>query len=753
MSRSRSSIFLHLTTAVFLFGAALVNAQVTAPSPTLSSITPLGGKPGTTVEFTFKGAELEEAKSILLSNLRDGKALTIPVTQVPAKKGVLSALLPADAPAGLYDIRLVARYGISNPRVFQISAASIVTSPGTNTKSETAVAVTPDSAIHGTFKAGVPHWFSLEGKKGQRLLGVFTGTAFDARTSLVGGLYDKGGRELARLRDGLLDVMLPADGTYKLKAHDLMFAGGDDYGYRLTLTTGAVVWAVGKDAVYGWNLPGGNIVNGLRVNRGQPLEHLKADGPTLAKLVAVSPFKPFTLPENFEPASTDAITPVTVGQTISGWFPANGGARQFDLTFKAGDRFNIEVASQQLDYATDPALMVESVKGETVTAQAEVYDLAALVPAPGTRIISVDPVYAYDAKADGVFRLSISDPSNAANGRRHPFRLCIRKAEEPATDGAVAVNARLPIAAAGGPHEIPSANVWRGGIAAIEVYLPNRTGMSGPVELQLGNLPSGVTSLGGFVAKGQSLGYIALRASADAPASATVLSGLSSTASLVWPVKDTARETMHVRISGAPALGVVPDMAPAAIEAATPGVIEVIADGKLELPLKVTRHSACTEALKLKVLGLTDPAKAPEITIAAKGTDGKLSLDLKALKLPLGEHGLILQGPAKMAFQRNADDIAAAQASAKKATDAQAAAKKSLDEANTALKALKPEDNEAQAGQQAKIKELTAALTQSTKAKTDADKAAKDIAAKNPAKDTTFIVYSTPIRLRVVAKK
>lgn len=737
-----------LVLGVLMASCFSVMGQVVAPVPlpTISAVSPLGGKPGATVELSFKGAELDEAKAVLLSSLSGGKAMTIPVNQVPAKKGVLAAQLPADAAPGLYDIRLVARYGVSNPRVFQIGTASVVESPGTNTKSDKAVAVTPDSVIHGTFKAGVPHWFSFEGKKDQRLLGSFIGSAFDVRTSLVGGIYDENGRELARMRDGLVDVKLPADGSYKLKAHDLMFATGDDYGYRLTLTTGPVVWAASKEEVYGWNLPGGQVVSGLRVNRGQPLEHLKADAATVTKLVTASPIKVFTLPENMEPADQEGVTPISVGQTISGWFPANGMAKQFQLAFKAGDRINLEVTSQQLGFATDPSLLVEAVKGETVTPQGEVNDLAALVPAPGTRILSLDPTYAYEAKADGVFRISVSDPSNAANGRRYPFRLCIRKADEPTLEGAVAVNAKLPPAAAIGPHEIPSANLWRGGILAMEVFLPNRTGMSAATEVQLGSLPAGVTSLGGFVAKGQSLGYITLRATTDAPAGAAVLSGISSTASLVWPVKDTGRETMHVRMAGAPVIGVVPDLAPAVVEAAMPNPVEVVVDGKVDVPLKVTRQSNCTDAIKMKVLGLTDPAKAPEVTIAAKANDGKLSLDMKALKLGVGEYGVILQGPVKVALQRKAEDITAAQTAAKKAGEVQAAAKKALEEA----KGLKPENEAAQA---AKIKELTASLAKADKGKSDADKAAKDLATKNPAKDATFVVYSTPIRLKVVARK
>jgi hypothetical protein len=371
------------------------------------------------------------------------------------------------------------------------------------------------------------------------------------------------------------------------------------------------------------------------------------------------------------------------------------------------------------------------------------------VPAPNTRITLLDPVYAYEAKADGVFRLSVIDPSNAANGRRHPYQLRIRKAAEATTDGAIALHAKLPPAAATGPFDIPSANVWRNGVAALEVFIPNRTALSEAVELKVANLPAGVTSLGGIIGKGQSLGYLGLRAAPDAPAGAAALSGITSTAYLSWPIKDTGREVMITRISGAPTVGVVPDAAPVLIEQATPGIPEVAADAKLEVPLKVTRHATCTEALKLKVLGLNDPTKAPEVTIAAKAADGKVSLDLKTLKLAPGDYGFILQGTAKMPFQRNAEDISAAQAVAQKATEAQTTVKKAVDEANAALKALKPEDKAAQTAQQAKIKDLTAALAKADKAKTDADKAAQALLKTNPAKDTTFLVHSTPIRFRV----
>ncbi len=734
--------------------ASALTAQVTAPSPLLTSIQPLGGRPGGTVTLQAKGTDVDETQALVLTHLHDGNLLTVPAAVPAGKKGVLEARLPADARPGLYDLRIRTRQGVSNPRVFQVSPAAIVESTGANTTSATAISVAAESAIHGTFKSTAPHWFSLTGKKGQRLLGAFIGGAWDVRTSLVGTVFDAAGRELARMRDGILDVTWPSDGTFHLKLHDLMFGGGDDYGYRFTLTHGAVIWAANPDTVLGWNLPGGKPTS-LRVLRGSPLEHLKAAPDVIAKLVAENPVRPLPLPRGLELPGNDALSTVSIGQNISGWFPADGGARQFDLSFKKDDRFIIEVVSQQLGFMTDPTLLVENVKGDILSAQAEVTELPAPVPAPDTRLINLDPAYGHEARADGLFRLSLSDPSNAANGRRLPFELRIRKAADSSLEGAVALPAKLPAAAATGPHDIPSSNLWRNGTLALEVFVPGRTSVSEAFSFNVGGLPAGVTCLGGFIGRGQGLGYVILKASADAPAGVSALTGIARTNYLTWPVKDTGRETLVTRLAGAPTVAVVPELAPVLIEPASPAVPEVQATGKLEIALKVSRHPGCTEALKLKVLGFTDPAKAPEITVAAKAADGKLSLELKTLKLPPGDHACVLQGTAKMPYQKTSAEAEEAGRKAQKAVEARAAVQKNLDVAQERLKAVKPEDKAALTAQQTKIKDLTTALAAADKARTEAEKTAKALAAKNAPKDTTFLVHSAPIRFRVVeaAKK
>jgi hypothetical protein len=417
---------------------------------------------------------------------------------------------------------------------------------------------------------------------------------------------------------------------------------------------------------------------------------------------------------------TSPIGPISIGGTVKGSF---AGIHSFDLPFKAGQRFVIQVLSHQLGHATDPHLVIENLKADgTTTAQAEVADAPVITPPPGSKLENRDPCYAYEAKADGTFRIMLND--NFATAL--PFELRI---SEKAENRVIALNSSLPKAANAKNAEIGYANVLRGGIHALEVVAMNRNSLSEAIELKAEKLPAGLTSLGGFIGKGQSLGYIAFQAAADAPTGASVVSSVPESACVSFAVADAARDNVLIRRSGPPAFGVSSLSTPALIVTEKTDILEVPADGKLEIPLQVTRHTEFSDAIKLKALGLIDPAKAPEADIPAKAVTGKFTLDVKALKLAPGEYGFILQGPAKMKVRRNLEELAEAEKKAKEATEALAKAK--ADKSPKAAELVKTAE----------------------KAKTEADKAVKDLTTKAAPKDATFIVWSNPIRVRVVAKK
>lgn len=662
-------IALALTTSAF--------SQATFPTPVLTGIAPLGSKAGTTVELTLRGTDLDAPIAILLNER------SIPVKS--PKPNVVSLALPADLKPALYDLRFVGRYGVSNPRVFEISTLDTIESPGTNTKADKAHKVALNSVIQGVFKSAAPHWFTFDAKNGQTITATFNGRRFDTRTELLAAVSAPTGRELARMRDGVLTFTAKADATYRLRLNDLMFRAGDDYSYRVTL---------------------------------------KESSPQ--RIITQSIVNP-------------PVLPLQIGQTISRTFTQ--GPWIFDLAFKTGEKFIIEVHSHQLGHPTDPHLVIENLKADgTLTAQAEVADAPAITPVPSLAVLNRDPSYAYEPKADGSFRLTLND----AFGSTHPFELRILK-EAPKPPALIAINPILP-GAKTKTAESGSSNVPRNGIAALEVVAPNRNALSEPIELKAENLPPGVTCLGGFIGKGQSLGYIAFQAAADAPAGASVLSGISKSQFVSYNVADMTKESPLYRITGAPALGVSTQTAPAFILTEKTDILEVAADAKLDIALKVTRHAEFTDALKLKALGLiADVTKAPEADIAAKANDGKFTLDVKTLKLAPGDYGFILQGPAKMKVRRNLEELAAAEAEVKKAAESQVAAKKQLDVANADTTPKKTE----------LVKAATDAVKAADTAKAGADKLVKELTTKAAPKEATFIVYSNPIRIRVqeVAKK
>jgi hypothetical protein len=666
------SVLLALTAPAF--------SQATFPSPVLTSISPLGAQPGATVELTLRGSDLDGPQSVLLNER------AIPIKSL--KPNLFSIALPADLKPALYDLRFVGRYGVSNPRVFEISPLESITPSGSNASPDKALKVALNSVIQGSFKSNSPHWFTIDLKKGQHLTAAFDGRRFDTRTELLGALSDSSGRELARMRAGVLTFTAPADATYRLRFNDLMFRTGDDYGYRVTLSPSA-------------------------------------------------PPAPAT-------SKSGGVRPLQIGQTVKDSFLPLGLAHTFDLAFKAGEKFIIEVHSHQLGHPTDPHLFIENVQKdaagkETLKPQAEVADAPAITPLSSISIPNRDPSYAYEAKADGTFRITLSDNFNSTL----PFELSVFK-EVAAPVALIAINSILPGAKTKG-GEIGSANVPRNGIAALEVIAPNRNALSEPIELKAEKLPAGVTCLGGFIGKGQSLGYIAFQASPDAPAGASILSGISKSCFVSFAVADATRENVLYRSTGAPALGVSAQPAAAFVQTEKTDILEVAADGKLDIALKVTRHADCAEALKLKALGLIDAAKAPEADIPAKAAAGKFTLDVKALKLTPGDYGFILQGPAKMKIRRGVEELTAAEADAKKATEDQAAAKKQLDTANADTTPKKAE----------LVKAATAALKTADAATTAAAALVKDLTTKSAAKEATFIVCSNPIRIRVkeVAKK
>jgi hypothetical protein len=289
------------------------------PVPRLMALLPAGGKAGTTFELTLGGLNLEDPDQLLFSTpgIKAELVGTPPAPIDPKsgkpKKGMATATpgilkykvtLPADAPLGLQDVRVVNKWGVSNPRAFFVGDLPEVLEKEPNNDDAQAQKIEINSTVHGSFANPTDvDYFAFTGKKGQRVLLSCLASSIDSRAQPTIEVYDPKDHLVATNRnysnnDALADCTLPADGEYKIRLFQFTHTFGQavplpnaippglsDHHYRLSVTTAPWIDAIfpnvvepGKAAtvaVYGRNLPGGKhdpadpmaTLGGLRLDK------------------------------------------------------------------------------------------------------------------------------------------------------------------------------------------------------------------------------------------------------------------------------------------------------------------------------------------------------------------------------------------------------------------------------------------------------------------------------------------------------
>jgi hypothetical protein len=184
-------IALRCTLVAFVVGllvvawAPLLDAQIINghqwPTPRLTVLTPTGGKPGTTFEVAFTGTEVEEPQALLFSHPGiKGTPIIPPIPPVdpkakpdPKKKPVqppitkFTVTIDAAVPVGFYDVRLVNKNGVSNPRRFVVGTYKEVAEKEPNNDVEQAQKVEIGTTITGAITAGTDvDYFAFPARRG-----------------------------------------------------------------------------------------------------------------------------------------------------------------------------------------------------------------------------------------------------------------------------------------------------------------------------------------------------------------------------------------------------------------------------------------------------------------------------------------------------------------------------------------------------------------------------------------------------------
>jgi hypothetical protein len=427
-------------------------APAGAAAPTLTYLSPAGARRGTTVEVTAGGAFAHWPVRAWAS----GAGVSVTAGK---EKGKLSVTVAPDAAPGTYWVRLHDQEGASAARPFLVGTLPEVVEQEPN-DDPTRPQVLPEArvVVNGRLgERGDVDGFAVPLRKGQTLVASLEanqtlGSPMDAVLQVV----SEKGFVLAESNDerGLdpqLAFAAPTDGRYVVRTFafpgtpdaSVQFAGGEQFVYRLTLTTAGFAdhafplaisrAAPGRVELVGWNLP------------------------AAAKAVPVTPGDgPEAMAFHPEVANTPPIT-------VSGRLDP-GGVDVFTFEAKKGEQFLFQVESRSLGSPLDAVLRLTDAAGKEL----------ARVDDTGNRR---DPELSFKAPRDGAYRVEVSD-LHSEGGPRYAYRL---RALRPGPDYDLTLKDDRFALTPGKPLELP-------------VTVGRRQGFAEPVEVSAEGLPPGVTA-------------------------------------------------------------------------------------------------------------------------------------------------------------------------------------------------------------------------------------------------------------------
>lgn len=738
-------VFLVLGLGIF---TGLASGQsVGLPAPRLLTMTPMGARVGTEVDVAITGEHLEDAGDLIFSDPR------IIATPGKDKQGQILAerylvRVAPDCPPGLYEARIMTRLGISSSRIFSVGNLPEVSVAKPNLSMESSVELTLPSICNARVTDRSIDHFHFQAKAGQKLVIDCSSRGIDSKLDPTVIVADARGRDLlVERRGGALKFVVPADGLYRLKIHDLTFKGGPAYFYRLG------IWQESE---------------GLALNRQPSTQPVHAFSWPPTGLAQVSPWK-----EETRPSSSKGPQIVTLPCDVSGSFFPAADVDEYQFEGKKGEQWWIEVASERLGRPTDPFVLVQKVVKDRQGGMVTYQDILELNDVPSPIKVSSNG-YAYDGPPynagtsdpmgkltipeDGTYRLRISDQfGGTRNDPSNIYRLIIRKA---APDFALVAWAMHMELRNGDRNALSKPLTLRGGATmALEVVAFRRDGFDGPIDLFLEGLPPGVQAQGLTIPSGQSRGMMLLTASETAPrgyANARFVGRATiggapvdrpcRLASVAWPIPDSWGEIPWTRLLlDVPVSVGGKDLAPLTI---TPGqrVVEIKTGEKLSVPLVLKKRETLSgDKIEMKVIGHPFD-QGGGFDLPLKSEKGEWVIDLTKRKVKPGDYHLSFLGGAVVKYRHNPDQVVALESQTNQT-------KLEIAKLESEIKKLSTEVDKAPAPQKEEMKRTMDAMNRRMKKASDAFNLGKErlkrASQDAQPRDIADIFVCEPITLRV----
>jgi hypothetical protein len=573
MSRFRRSILGLAILFLWASAAPAQNQQPGLPLPRLDSVMPCGAKLGTSVEVALAGTDLEEARALQFTHPgikaeeikpeppkvdpKDPKKKPPPPPKGLLPPNKFRVTVAADVPPGLYDLRVVNKWGISNPRAFIVGDLNEVVEKEPNNDVAEAQRIELNTTVNGVISTPTDVDYTVfAGKKGQRVIISCLASSIDSKARPMIELFDPSGRRLAANRnyngnDALADAVLPDDGDYYVRLSEFTYTlGNAQYFYRLSVSTTPWIDAVfppmiepGKPAqvtLYGRNLPGGVLDPGALADT-RPLEKLvvtisppaepvaaqrinirhridprmagadgfeyRIKGPSgVSNPVLISFASAKVVLEKENNDKPEAAEEIPVPCEVAGRIDKRQDRDWYAFSAKKGDVLVIDLWSDRMGTPTDLFFTVR--KDKATTDMVEEDDNPEIMNPQQFYNRTSDPrPYRFVAAEDGRFLIGVgSRESNFSYGPRVTYRLRVTP-EKP--------DYRL-IVMPSNNHQPDTTVLHADGSQWLDVFVFRYDGFTGPIALTAEGLPAGVTCPPTIISTGMKQGALVLIAAANA---------------------------------------------------------------------------------------------------------------------------------------------------------------------------------------------------------------------------------------------